>query len=205
MFTKSTLTLILVVAVAGPAMALSIHPTPHSDLSDLDHSLYYTWGIKLGMPQGMQIETASLFIDDIYDWTAERTDILYVHLLDNPPANPLIEPGNLPSSRVTTNWDNENHGDAFEGQGVRLFTYTDRVGGLPSEDLNYTFTASDIKTLNDYWANNGVFGLGFDPDCHYYNKGITFNYTLVPVPEPTTLVLLAMGLGAAAFRRRFHA
>jgi hypothetical protein len=56
-----------------------------------------------------------------------------------------------------------------------------------------------LDTLTSYSGNNGVFGLGLDPDCHYYNSGITFTITTQstiqqPVPEPSSLLGLALGM-----------
>jgi hypothetical protein len=46
------------------------------------------------------------------------------------------------------------------------------------------------------YAMNGIFGFGFDPDCHYNNDGVTLTIeTSVPVPEPTVGLLVTVGLG----------
>ena len=206
--------LLILALCGGQAMALTLTP-PDSDLGDLEHSYYYTWGINMTPVSGQQILSAQLFFDNIYDWTSESNDILYVHLLDNATVKPIGRDGK-PTGKVTTGWDNEKGGDAFAGQGTLLFTYSDTKGGLPSEDVKYTFTANDLAVLNSYWLNNGVFGFGFDPDCHYFNDGVYFTFEVgtpppppepptPPVPEPLSLVLMSMGLGGFALRRRFLA
>lgn len=56
------------------------------------------------------------------------------------------------------------------------------------------------------YASDGVFGLGFDPDCHFYNNGITLTLTATKnvnvVPEPATLMLFGAGLLCFASRMR---
>lgn len=174
-------------SLAG-ATVITLQPSP-PDLGDLDHHKYVTWGISWSVPAGEHITSAVLAIDNLNDWTVEDGDVLYIHLLDE----------GLSGVRSWT--DNEAGGDAFAGQGILLATYTDDdAGPNPPEDWSHPFTPTECDGLTDY-AANGFFVLGFDPDCHYYNCGVSLTITTAPVPEPSGLGLLAVGLMRARRRR----
>lgn len=81
-------------------------------------------------------------------------------------------------------------------------------------DAGATSSISNNAAANLFtWAQDGIFELGFDPDCHFYASGVTLKiYTETlkhktggPVPEPDTLVLFGLGLlGVSALgRKRF--
>ena len=185
-------TIILVFMLGGvtEAATYTFQPTP-ADLYDLDHYCYYTWGIDWDIPAGEIIVSASLFFDDIRNWNSESND-LWVHLLD------------LANTGVTKYGDGKGGGDNFSGQGILLHHWQN----LPAsaQDITYDFDPFEIATLNTY-VTDGNFGLGFDPDCHYYNNGITLNIETAPVPIPTTILLLGSGLlgfGLLSRRKRVN-
>ncbi len=142
------------------------------------------------MPENEHIVCASIFIDNINNWKVEP-NILYINLLDNP----------LIGTYQYT--DNQGGGNNFAGQGIVLTTFTDDDPlPNPPEDFTYYFTEEQIQTLSQYLAN-GIFGFGFDPDCHYYNDGIYFKICTEVVPEPMSFVSLITGtVGLLAVKRR---
>jgi hypothetical protein len=106
----------------------------------------------------------------------------------------VVGPG-LPSNFSLNNIDfNQYSGN---GSGANQ-----EVGG----NFVYTLSAADLTALNADIANGNTFALGFDPDCHFFNNGISISLTYGPTgtgtPEPATLTLFALGL-AGVLRKRF--
>lgn len=193
----------MIALAVGHAKAATINYVPDPiNLYDLDHNYGYIWGINGGTLDGQVIESATLVIENIRDWQVTPDDNLYIRLVDNA------------AEGVTSEYDGDVPGDMFDGQGVALTTFSD-LGPYNNDDLNaevstdlvYTFTGDQLATLSSYVAD-GNFGLTFDPDCHYYNKGFTLTLETrdsrtPPVPEPTTLGLVGLGfLGLALIRKR---
>lgn len=180
-------------AKPGFCTLYSFTPSP-SDLYDLDHYYYYTWGINFTLKPNEVIDSAQLYIKNINNWAQEDNDKLYVHLLDQ--AN----------TGVTSFWDNQGGGDNFNSwltSQILLDTYTDTNDYPgPAENYVYNLDSFEIQTLTAYINNNGLFGLGFDPDCHYWNDGVKFKLNTKVVPEPASVVLFATGAAGAFFRRK---
>lgn len=106
--------------------------------------------------------------------------------------------------------------------------FTDADGPATKTNYSYSFSAAELDYLTDYlespnswqvWRYNSAthsygwvtvtpdstFGVGFDPDCHFYNDCIKLVLETGPVvPEPGTIVLVGAGLAllAAGARRR---
>jgi hypothetical protein len=68
---------------------------------------------------------------------------------------------------------------------------------LTAVNYTYTFSAADLATLNSYISANGDFAFGLNPDCHYFDSGVTVQLTFGPtaVPEPTSILLLGTLMG----------
>jgi hypothetical protein len=187
--------LVLMLAMTGMAGAnlytLQPPPAPNHDLWDLNHDNYYAWKItpsELNLSSDEIITGASLFFDNIENWNSQP-NTLHISLLSGDDLSFAGE--------VFIGTDNEADGDNVLADfiGLPLVTFEN----LPDwpQDLTYSFTAGDIAALNVF-ATDGVFGIGFDPDCHFWNDGITLN--IETIPEPATCLLL--GLGALLAKRR---
>jgi hypothetical protein len=186
----------LAATTSANAGLTTFRPTPNN-LSDLPHAEYFTWGINFNLQPNEKITGAVLTFTNIWDWVKETDDHLFVHLLDNPNAG------------VISYVDNQGGGDNFAGQGKLVSNWSDPAGGSP-RNFNLVLDFGKLgllDTLNSYAktlpANGRAnFGFGIDPDCHFYNDGVTFTIktSRICIPEPATIAIL--GIGGLVLRKK---
>ena len=163
---------------------------------------------------------------DINNWTAAENNgnnWLRLYLLDTAekPNNGTIDEAFGPTGRLRRYSDTDNGNDELAGLSwtakTSIATYTDYSGGDHGDVVTLTYNFSTLGLLDEltaYISNGNNFGLGFDPDCHYYNTGVTFAITTSDVP-PTppslpdggaTAGLMVIGLGILhSVKRRVRA
>lgn len=193
--------------------------------------------LKSQLSSGYHITSATISIKNIYNWDIRDTENqLFIHLLDNPLAGVKTitdDPndtgvnagtvsdyfgGKISGNKVGSNWIaygyNTNGTLISTGAtNIYLTQYHDNDGPVTKTNFLFNFTASELTTLTNYIGDGHTrtgyadLGLGFDPDCHFYNDGVTFCVTTAPnthsVPESgMTLALLGLGMVALAGLRR---
>jgi len=195
----------VLLSLVGSAGARSYSWTPYqNDLWDLDHSKYYICRITdFSLAQNEEISLARLTIKAINNWD-NNANILYMHLMSGDDFYKLSF-----SHNIATRTDSQNLVDNLNyWSGIFLKSYTDLKGGDHGDkpDFEYDFTADQRDTLESYCADS-LWGLGFDPDCHFFNEGISLQIETTtpgpPVPEPVTFLGMLGGLvGLGGYLRR---
>jgi len=137
------------------------------DIEDLNHYNYYIWEISnFSLASNLKIVGASLTFNNIYDWTNESNDQLYIHLFDANPAmstsptlirlNTGVDAGSFASydTKLYQGTDNQGGGDNFAGKGYQITpTWSDPVGDIPANTIVFDFahlggsiaTAADVN------------------------------------------------------------
>jgi hypothetical protein len=172
------LLMLLVIPLAAQATTKSWSTTGFTSLA---HGTDYTWFVDPGswpIPAGEYIVSASLTITELNNWYEPEYDYMNIYLLED----------------NTSGWPIK----------TLLTTYSD-TNGTSAETFTYNLTNSQISVLTGYLSNSSNFALGFDPNCHYYDRNMTFTIN-TQVPEPTSLLLIGSGLlGVLAFRKKLTA
>ncbi|MDR3458996.1 MAG: hypothetical protein P4N60_16235 [Verrucomicrobiae bacterium] len=196
---KKICILAVIAATCGLASATTVNvPSGLTGTGALAGENAYAWGIPISLSPGQSISTASLTFTDIKLTAANQSGkgILYSDLL------------NSSLTGVHTYTDNDAPGDYFTGHysGGNIVSLGSQIFASVGTTLSWTvtFNSTQLAALNAFLVN-GIFDIGFDPDCHYNVGCIAFNYTTTPVSTPdtaTTIYLLGLALLALEVSRR---
>lgn len=190
---------------------------------DLDHHRAYTWQIdNVGsrLPAGHTITGARLTFHNMTNWDT-NANRLFVSLLDSARTYSTAADGHSATAGGVT-WDTDATGapvpasqivDYFASNNdlvvngtARTFigSFTDTNGVAATNTVVFDFTSEQLQALINYISNGNNIAFGFDPDCHFWNNGISLKLFTTPqaVPEPATMALLGTGLAGLYYRRR---
>ena len=217
-FTAAFCAIASVIAAAASASAavttMSWQPNP-VDMNDLDHHSVYTWRIDNINVNPATITSATITFNNIQNWDSNY-NVLHMHLLDTARfsgvASFIDDPTNSwPVTDYTDDFSNPRfHGNSgwLVANGTADTFLKDKTFSSTPTNYTYTFTGAQLTALEQYLAHGEDIALGFDPDCHYFNDGITFTLNFTPVPEVANMLPIALLLAAAIgfeIRRRRRA
>lgn len=218
-------TLIFSASIANAEVESSTYTFSTTHLGSLDHDYFYAWNIALDdsmttalNTESANISSASITFSSIWNNTGNDYD-LWVTLLDG--WKPDWETGTasgMDSSgegNAFASWADSKNMDYYEmahysgdNTGNGIIEKAIPISEADATDVTYMFNLDDREALLAL-AKDGIAWLGLDPDCHFYDEGITLEFTVSQgqsgsqVPEPSTMLLFGTGIaGLAGVARR---
>ena len=205
-------TCILFLMVASVYATTTTYPFEYSGgllATGLTHDDYYSWGLNIIVPANEDISSATITFEGLRNWDNKRNQ-LYVHILGDAPLG-FLKAGDDSGTNFVDSFTNPVWWNI--GSEGNIFVYD---FGLPYGNgynatvaRNVSFTISDLSVITflNTATSDGLFGLGFDPDCHFWATKLKL--TLISegggsqeVPEPGTILLVGVGLLGLGFLRK---
>lgn len=220
-----------VFAFAAPAMAVTtvsdiLNPAEELDLYEIYNALYGTAFTSSGAGQ---LETLQVNPDEVFNLINPTADVQFVarfagneqrfgyYTASPPSGDPTVSGGgvdgdfhHLFDAATTT-------GLILDGTGV-VATIGDSPFALYlNTPLNSGFTwfsqaalnsdAADHMVMYSIAGDPGKFMIAWEdlPDHDWDYNDLVIEISFIPIPEPSTIALMLIGLGGAAIRRRFAA